>query len=126
MGPHAWRWRPANPIVAACRCAVIKTTSKRPKGICTMRRPVMERIFAPILQPIIILTTILAQRFNALSHRLQSIQVRPSIAPAAERRHRVRRSAKSHERGYGYKLASGRGLSGATHDVTGSMYRANT
>jgi hypothetical protein len=29
-----------------------------------MRCPIMERIFAPILQPIIILATILTQRFN--------------------------------------------------------------
>ena len=43
MGPHAWRWRPANPIVAACRCAVIKTTSKRPKSVSSMRRPIVER-----------------------------------------------------------------------------------
>ena len=59
------RSRPANWIAAGCRRAVIVATSKRSQRVCSMGGPVMEWIFAPILQPIIILATILTQRFNA-------------------------------------------------------------
>ena len=64
MGPHAWRRRPAKRVCAA-RCAFIIAARECTQRICSMAGPIMKGVFAPILQFVIILTTVLTKCFNA-------------------------------------------------------------
>jgi hypothetical protein len=64
VGPNAWRRRPATKGIRGACCGLVITAGERPKRICGMASPIVKGVLAPILQPIIILTAILTQRFN--------------------------------------------------------------
>ena len=59
---------------------IVEATGKGPKRVCPVRRPIVKGVLLPVLQPIIILATILTQRFNA---SLTPIAIDPSASEHA-------------------------------------------
>ena len=51
-------WRAADAILAARHRAVIVARSKRPERVSAVRRPIVQWVLAPVLQFVIVLTTV--------------------------------------------------------------------
>ena len=66
-------WRPADAIITA-RGRIVKPTGEHSERVSAMRGPIVQRVLAPILKFVIVLTTVLAQCLDAT---LAAIDVNP-------------------------------------------------